>query len=717
MKKPIVLGAYKIIFFIISFIVLVFCFTVEDFTSSVDLKDPMVYRDFSGGWIDNRGKNVDLSTLWSNSNGIINIYHDIPQNIRVGQNLHFLSHNLCFTVYVNDMEVYRFYPKPNITGKGYGDQYHEIDLVGFSTNDIIRMEIDSIYGHEKSGSLDNMALCKGDAYIYRIITQRGVSALISLLIIFFGITMIALQFSSLLQQSKEADMFSLGLTAIFLGIWTLQETSVPNLLIGGSGLFRALDYVMLMLVAYPAVIFVNSISRRRKRIFEDIAFFSVIIVLVLMFGLRFGFGKDMHEYIWIVHISLVIAVIEIVGIVASNHVYCRQQNIKDGMKYFYIGALFFCAGGFVDLLHYIIRGKAVADGGFFLRIGLMLFILTMMVQVSKWMSNERKKTNQDRFINGLLKYSMGGPSPEKNVRNMIEYMGMELHADRAFILEETDMGSFENTYEWCKEGVEPMADQLQNIPFKGVLDAWFVEFNANQAVTIEDMSDYNHSGDMFIKMSRFGVNNLIAGQLTIDGTHIGCFGVENIPKEMIRDIEEIMKLTSFFISVTLRQRNTQKLLRKYSYRDQMTGVMNRRALEEFEEEKLDRSKPYGVLMVDINGLKRMNDVQGHDAGDNLIRDVANALGEVFKKENVYRMGGDEFLAIGFSVSKAAFLQNIKTLQLLLTTKGRSASMGYVYKPEGAEDFEAVKKEADTLMYKDKQRYYEMDANNRRESRS
>jgi diguanylate cyclase (GGDEF)-like protein len=181
-------------------------------------------------------------------------------------------------------------------------------------------------------------------------------------------------------------------------------------------------------------------------------------------------------------------------------------------------------------------------------------------------------------------------------------------------------------------------------------------------------------------------------------------------------ISEIMELTGFFISVSLRQRDTQKLLRKYSYRDQMTGVMNRRALDEFENEQLDRSKPYGVLMADINGLKRMNDVQGHDAGDQLIRDVANALGEVFGKDNVYRMGGDEFLAIGFSKTESAFLQNKKTVELLLSSKKRSASMGCVFCSNGRRDFETVKKEADALMYKDKQLFYEMAGNNRRDRR-
>ena len=55
--------------------------------------------------------------------------------------------------------------------------------------------------------------------------------------------------------------------------------------------------------------------------------------------------------------------------------------------------------------------------------------------------------------------------------------------------------------------------------------------------------------------------------------------------------------------------NQSKLI-QYSYYDQLTGVKNRRALQEFEQNSLDCTKSYGYIMVDINGLKKANDTEG-----------------------------------------------------------------------------------------------------------
>ncbi len=83
--------------------------------------------------------------------------------------------------------------------------------------------------------------------------------------------------------------------------------------------------------------------------------------------------------------------------------------------------------------------------------------------------------------------------------------------------------------------------------------------------------------------------------------------------------------------------------------DSMTGLANRRALDQWLDQAIvkwrDRQVPLGLAVVDLNGLKRINDDQGHDAGDRVLRQLAQILTEVahpFDDSLVARLGGDEF---------------------------------------------------------------------------
>jgi diguanylate cyclase (GGDEF)-like protein len=91
-------------------------------------------------------------------------------------------------------------------------------------------------------------------------------------------------------------------------------------------------------------------------------------------------------------------------------------------------------------------------------------------------------------------------------------------------------------------------------------------------------------------------------------------------------------------------------LEQLSTTDVLTGVYNRRALSAYLEHECSRSRRYGsplsVLLVDVDELKRVNDVHGHAAGDQVIRGFASAITMTLRETDIGgRWGGDEFLII------------------------------------------------------------------------
>ena len=101
------------------------------------------------------------------------------------------------------------------------------------------------------------------------------------------------------------------------------------------------------------------------------------------------------------------------------------------------------------------------------------------------------------------------------------------------------------------------------------------------------------------------------------------------------------------IAVRVRLERERDTMRRYALRDPLTGLANRRALDErlrYEVARHRRSRQlFTVLALDLDGFKSVNDRFGHDAGDEVLRDVASALlGVVRDQDTAVRMGGDEF---------------------------------------------------------------------------
>lgn len=139
--------------------------------------------------------------------------------------------------------------------------------------------------------------------------------------------------------------------------------------------------------------------------------------------------------------------------------------------------------------------------------------------------------------------------------------------------------------------------------------------------------------------------------------------------------------------------------------DPLAQVMNRTALESRKRSLEKYRSSIAVVMADINGLKEANDREGHDAGDQLIMTVAACLGEAFDRENVFRIGGDEFLALQLEQTEEDCVRKIREAQDAMARMHVSASIGYDFRPVFDCPLEEMQKLADRRMYDEKNLHY------------
>lgn len=118
--------------------------------------------------------------------------------------------------------------------------------------------------------------------------------------------------------------------------------------------------------------------------------------------------------------------------------------------------------------------------------------------------------------------------------------------------------------------------------------------------------------------------------------------------ELLTALQEVLPPISSAVAMTLANLRLRDILHDQSIRDSLTGLYNRRYLEEILDRELHRShqQRFSVLMLDIDHFKNFNDHYGHEAGDAVLCAVAATLQQVFRKEDaVCRFGGEEFAII------------------------------------------------------------------------
>ena len=148
--------------------------------------------------------------------------------------------------------------------------------------------------------------------------------------------------------------------------------------------------------------------------------------------------------------------------------------------------------------------------------------------------------------------------------------------------------------------------------------------------------------------------------------------------------------------VELRER-----LKSKSITDSLTGLFNRTKMDEKFDEWRDRDDPCSVIFMDINDLKRTNDIEGHEAGDKLIKDATSPLSLLSDAGyEVFRYGGDEFVAIGEDRSEQDIQALISHYVDELSAKGLCNRVAYGFvRGEPKRKLSSIIREADIEMYR------------------
>lgn len=240
--------------------------------------------------------------------------------------------------------------------------------------------------------------------------------------------------------------------------------------------------------------------------------------------------------------------------------------------------------------------------------------------------------------------------------------------------------------------------------------AWEKDLANSDCLMLEELDVLKERDpDWYRSLVEFKINRLVLYAVCYNQNLVGFIWAANFDKSKILHIKETLELTTFLIGAAVANHQLMSQLRIRSETDELTQVGSRNLMNERVDAILAGNEPLpetmGVAFADLNGLKTVNDTEGHAAGDKLLMRAATLLKLAYGDQEIYRAGGDEFVIFCPGVTEEELERMTAQLRALAgTTEDVSFAVGTVWL-SGEYDICRAMQTADSRMYSDKERYY------------
>lgn len=239
-----------------------------------------------------------------------------------------------------------------------------------------------------------------------------------------------------------------------------------------------------------------------------------------------------------------------------------------------------------------------------------------------------------------------------------------------------------------------------------VLSAWLSAQKWSGPVSLENpQAMIGESFDMYQLMQGHHVQNQRWIHLEEHGEEYGCLVINNINANF-QNVSFLESLSGFIVNEIKRNRLLQATLHANRY-DLLTDVLNRNSYENnLPHYQKDAVHSLGVIVANIDNLKKINEDYGTITGDQYIRHLANLMKMIFTQTDIYRFNGDEFLLISVDSEKAMLEEKVQKLRdKIEKNENFSVSLGFSWDSVEC-NLTALIHTADNVMKLNKKRHYD-----------
>lgn len=339
------------------------------------------------------------------------------------------------------------------------------------------------------------------------------------------------------------------------------------------------------------------------------------------------------------------------------------------------------------------------------------FYITKVRKISKKSNEFEKDLNVSHTLIQCVRKLSNGTNQKNAIDDILKIICEFYQAERCYVLDlDFEHKQANGIYEYGNRHDDIHIDKMVRLCLEH-MDLVNQFFEHQKSYYIEDVTqEIPSTSPIYSSFISQKIQSIIIVPFVDDQQIKGVFAVDN-PKQNYYQ-KDFLESLCFFIKTAMAREKEKKYLQNLSYVDSLTYAQNRNHFNEYiEKNRRKELHLVGVIYLDLNGLKEINDKMGHLAGDTLIISASYALQEIFA-DNSYRIGGDEFVVIEQDVLESEFYSKYEKLLARMKGLEISVATGYVWK-ENCSNLTEILKEADQKMYEDKKRYYSIAQNDRR----
>lgn len=339
------------------------------------------------------------------------------------------------------------------------------------------------------------------------------------------------------------------------------------------------------------------------------------------------------------------------------------------------------------------------------------FYITKVRRISKKSNELNEDLNVSNTLIQCVRKLSNDLYKESTIDEILQIICEFYQAERCYVLDlDMDNKKVNGIFEYGKRHDDIHIENMVRLCL-GHTDLINQFFENQKSYYIEDVThEIPYTSPIYASFMQQKIHSIIVVPFMDHKQIKGVFAVDN-PKQNYYQ-KDFLESLCFFIKTAMEREKEKTKLKNLSYVDSLTYAQNRNHFNEYIEQNRNKElHSLGVIYLDLNGLKEINDKMGHIAGDTLIITASYALQEIFL-DNSYRVGGDEFVVIEQDVSELLFFDQYAKLLKRMKELEISVATGCVWK-ETCSNLSETLQEADQKMYEDKKRYYSLAENDRR----
>lgn len=359
---------------------------------------------------------------------------------------------------------------------------------------------------------------------------------------------------------------------------------------------------------------------------------------------------------------------------------------------------------------------------FILRIGTIIIALWIGAFVNKTYLERLRKNNAQYEFHKLISeisfdfVGINQENMDEKYNNLLNKTGRYFGADRAYVfLIDQAAGRMSHSHAWWNESVSSRYQGLENAS----LDTfpWIAQkLNSSKLVYIEEVDKLPREAEAEkIQLTKQGVQSVVIVAIEENEELLGLVGLDYLqaPYNSWTSYDvDLLKIIANLLADGIIKIRAEKKIGRMAYYDNLTGLANKVLFNNRLDEAINlcrtNNEYLGVVFLDLDSFKIVNDTMGHSGGDTILKGVARALEQCLaSKGMVARFGGDEFLIMVNCLTDTKNIVKVvdsimEIFKQPFDVNGQefyiTVSAGVAIYPFDGEDAETLVKNADIAMY-------------------